>query len=260
MANLVTRDQWNARTHKGHTPLRERPRGVKYHYVGGRVEPDIVKDHGQCVALVKSIQRHHMDTNLWADIGYSVQCCPHREIFIGRGPGVVPAANGPGLNAQHYAILALVGDSGLVVPTDDMLHGLLDARAWLMGLREEEQPCGGEVLGHRDGYGTECPGDWLYDWIRRGHPRPGGAGSPRPVSQPPPWPGRVLEYPPLQTGDDVRTWQRQMARRGWRIDVDGRFGPTSREVARAFQKEKGFRVTGRVGRDDWRAAWLAPIT
>ncbi|MFD1937559.1 peptidoglycan-binding protein [Nonomuraea mangrovi] len=141
-----------------------------------------------------------------------------------------------------------------------MLHGLLDARDWLMGLPAQRMPCGGEVLGHCDGYETTCPGEWLYEWIGRGYPRPGGPGSVRPVSPAPAWPGRVLEYPPLMSGDDVRAWGSRWPRRGWRIAVDGRFGPDSREVARAFQREKGRRVTGRVGREDWRAAWLAPIT
>ncbi|MFI6289990.1 N-acetylmuramoyl-L-alanine amidase [Nonomuraea sp. NPDC050790] len=258
MINLVTRERWNARQHKGQVALKSNPRGVKFHYVGGRVDPAIVADHSQCIALMKSIQRDHMDRRLWADIGYTACTCPHREVFIGRGPGVLPAANGEGLNAGDYALMAMVGDSGLVVPPDGMLHGLLDARAWLMGLPERDRPCGGEVRGHRDGFDTSCPGDWLYGWVRRGHPRPGGEGGVRP--EPPAWPGRVLEYPPVMAGDDVRTWQRQMKRRGWRIDVDGRFGPQSRQVALAFQREKGLRVTGKVGRDDWREAWLAPIT
>jgi hypothetical protein len=59
---------------------------------------------------------------------------------------------------------------------------------------------------------------------------------------------------------DVRTWQRQMARRTWHIAVDGVFGRQSARVARRFQAEKGLRVDGLVGRETWDAAWRRPVT
>ncbi|MFI9595313.1 peptidoglycan-binding protein [Nonomuraea sp. NPDC052265] len=62
------------------------------------------------------------------------------------------------------------------------------------------------------------------------------------------------------TGQDVRTWQAQMARRGWQIAVDGVFGAASQAVAAAFQREKGLPVSGRVNRGTWEAAWTAPTT
>lgn len=49
----------------------------------------------------------------YIDIGYNLICCPHSYVFIGRGAHRVPAANGPGLNSQHYAVLALVGVLGV---------------------------------------------------------------------------------------------------------------------------------------------------
>ncbi|MFF3441719.1 N-acetylmuramoyl-L-alanine amidase [Streptosporangium sp. NPDC002721] len=260
MVQLVDRDQWGARSPKGITVLQSRPKGVKIHFVGDRVDPAIVNSHGKCLALAKSIQKHHMDTNLWGDIGYTGLICPHRQLLLGRGPGLLPAANGNGLNSNHYAIMAMVGTSGLVVPPDDMLHGLVDAFHWLRRLPAKEKPCGQEVLGHRDGWDTDCPGEWLYAWIQRGYPRPDGGAPPAPGADMPPWPGRVLEYPPAAVGDDVLTWQKQMRRRGWPITVDGSYGPQSRDIARQFQMEKGLRTSGKVGRDDWEAAWLAPIT
>jgi peptidoglycan hydrolase-like protein with peptidoglycan-binding domain len=60
-------------------------------------------------------------------------------------------------------------------------------------------------------------------------------------------------------GADVRAWQAQMARRGWRIRVDGLFGPESERVARGFQRNKGLLVDGVVGRQTWAAAWRLPV-
>jgi hypothetical protein len=52
-----------------------------------------------------------------------------------------------------------------------------------------------------------------------------GPAPPAPV--PPPFPGRNLQQPPTMSGNDVTTWQTQMARRGWPLTVDGQYGPSS---------------------------------
>jgi peptidoglycan hydrolase-like protein with peptidoglycan-binding domain len=57
----------------------------------------------------------------------------------------------------------------------------------------------------------------------------------------------------------VRAWQQQMARRTWRIRVDGIFGPESQRVARQFQRIKGLRVDGLVGPQTWDASWRLPV-
>lgn len=76
----------------------------------------------------------------------------------------------------------------------------------------------------------------------------------------PAFPGRKLLQPPAMTGDDVRTWQAQMASRGWLITANGSYDAASEHICRQFQKEKGLNVTGFVGPATWKAAWEAPVT
>ncbi|MFI6516862.1 N-acetylmuramoyl-L-alanine amidase [Spirillospora sp. NPDC050679] len=255
---LVSRSQWGARAARGAERLGS-TRGVKVHYVGSHVDPRLKDDHGRCAGVVRGIQRQHMDGNGWNDIGYSMAVCPHGHVFVGRGPHRLPAANGPGLNAGHYAVLGLVGDSGLTRPTDAMLHGIRDAVEYLRA----QGSAGKEIKGHKDGYSTSCPGPALYAWVKAGAPRPGGA-APAPGGggggKAPAWPGRYLSCPPVMRGDDVRTWQAQMRERGWSIAADGAYGPDSRRVCVAFQSEKGLAADGIVGPDTWKAAWTAPVT
>ncbi|GII77332.1 N-acetylmuramoyl-L-alanine amidase [Sphaerisporangium rufum] len=254
--DLVSRKQWGARAPRGSYSALASTKGVKVHYTGGRVDPAIVQDHAKCVAMVRTIQGHHMDGNGWLDIGYSMVACPHRKVFVGRGPRHLPAANGPGLNSGHYAVLGLVGNSGLVKPPDGMLHGILDAIEYL----RREGGAGKEIKGHRDGYATDCPGAALYAWVKKGAPRPGG--TPPPQTEPsdhPEFPGRLLKYPPVMHGDDVRTWQAQMDKRGFTIDVDGAYGPASRDVCVRFQRQQHLDDDGIVGRRTWDAAFEAPI-
>lgn len=64
-----------------------------------------------------------------------------------------------------------------------------------------------------------------------------------------------------RTGHDgLYTWQNRMRARGWRITADGLYGPETRTVATAFQREKQLGVDGLIGPETWRAAWTAPIT
>ncbi|MEV4093778.1 peptidoglycan recognition protein family protein [Streptosporangium saharense] len=168
MIDLVSRSTWGARAPSGSYTTLASTRGVKVHYTGGHVDPATLTDHSRCVAAVRGIQRGHMDGNGWIDIGYSMIACPHRKVFVGRGPGHLPAANGPGLNSAHYAVLGLVGTSGVVTPPDGVLHGIRDAIEWLRA----KGGAGKEIKGHRDGYSTDCPGDALYAWVQAGAPRP----------------------------------------------------------------------------------------
>lgn len=266
--DLVTRSQWGARSPRGSYTTITWTKGVKVHYTGGRVDPGIVKDHSKCVAMVKSFQSYHMDGNGWLDLAYSMVACPHRKVFVGRGPGHLTAANGPGLNAGHYSVLGLVGSSGLVQPNDNMLHGILDAIAYL----RDKGGAGKEIKGHRDGYFTDCPGGPLYAWVNKGAPRPGSTGTPAPAKPEPAtkpievvwdgdvprFPGRVLKYvkgKPYMQGEDVRTWQAKLQKRGWDIDVDGLYGQESENVCEGYQRATKLVVSGDVDRTTWAMTW-----
>jgi peptidoglycan hydrolase-like protein with peptidoglycan-binding domain len=94
----------------------------------------------------------------------------------------------------------------------------------------------------------------------------GGQAS-KPPDQPPSGGGAApplhVDYFGIDHNDycsDVRVWQDKMRSRGWGIDVDGAFGPQSRDICIQFQEEKGLGVDGYVGPETWNATWNAPIT
>ncbi|MEU4228324.1 N-acetylmuramoyl-L-alanine amidase [Nonomuraea sp. NPDC026600] len=257
MVDLVSRKEWDARPPELVTRLQHAPAGVKVHYLAGKVSPGLVDDHGLCVDLVQEVQHWHMDDNGWNDTAYSGLVCPHRKVFVGRGPWALPAANGEGLNSEHYALACLLGDKGLTTPPDGMLLGLADGIRWLRC----EGGAGDDIAGHRDGYDTGCPGEPLYAVVKRWR-REGLPLLPGPVRPPsvPPF-ARVLAYPPIMRGADVRMWQAQMRHRGWNIAVDGAFGPQSQMIAAEFAERKGIgQAGGRVTWPVWDAAWSLPIT
>jgi hypothetical protein len=128
------------------------------------------------------------------------------------------------------------------------------------------------IVGHADvthawGEGNHTDPGNLFDWGRfiayvvaaSGEPATSPPLPPSTVA--PAWPGRYLRVQsPTINGPDVRTWQARMSVRGWRITVDGWYGPQSAGVCQAFQREKGLSVDGVVGPVTWRASWDAPIT
>jgi hypothetical protein len=162
MTKIETRNAWNARASRGVSYLAS-ARGVKAHYTGGHVNPATLTDHEKCWAAVKGIQTGHMDGNGWNDIGYSMIVCNHAAM-IGRGAHVLPAANGPGLNSAHYAILVLVGTSGVTTMTAAMKLNFIGARAYL----RKYGGAGAEIKRHKDGYATDCPGPSVSAWVQAG--------------------------------------------------------------------------------------------
>lgn len=140
---------------------RANPRaGVVIHYDGSD-QGLAGKPHSACVAYWKNTRSFHMGARRgWADIGYSFGCCPHGEVFEGRGLGKVQAAQ-PGGNATWYSATLMSG------PTEDPTPAQIDAvrqlRAWLMS-----RGVGGAVRGHRDFFSTSCPGDRLYRLVKDG--------------------------------------------------------------------------------------------
>lgn len=254
--NIVSRARWGARAPRQALSGLSTARGVKIHYVGSAVTP-VPADRCAtgCRDKVRAIQRQHMDGNGWSDIGYNLLVCEHGVVWEGRGANKLPAANGAGLNSGHFAVCALLGTKGLVQPTDAMLHGLVDAIEYLRA-----RGAGREVKGHRDGYATDCPGEPLYAWVRRGAPRPGGAA---PVVEKTWLEALVSELPMLRKGSkgyDVKTVFYLLAARGYPLGAgldDTTFGDAMARRVREFQKAKKLDDDGIVGPLTW-AALIRP--
>ncbi|MBF8194397.1 N-acetylmuramoyl-L-alanine amidase [Nonomuraea sp. K274] len=247
--DLVSRKEWRAAAPTGSYTSVSSTRGVKVHYTGGPVPARIVDDHKLCVEHVRDVQRMHMSggrETAYIDIGYSMVACPHRKVFMGRGPHRLPAANGAGFNAGHYAVLLLVGSSGFVEPNAGVLHAGRDAIEYL----RKQGDAGPEIKGHRDGFATACPGGPLYAWVRAGAPRPGGAAADVDGGD------LVAKLPLLKVGSegwDVKTLRWLLGARGFPpVDLwSTEFDADLREVVVRFQREQHVDDDGLVGPDTW---------
>lgn len=88
----------------------------------------------------------------------------------------------------------------------------------------------------------------------------------KPTPKPPTKPTPHVPAFPRERGDDqlvrlgdkgaeVVAVQRRLRERGWRITVDGKYGPSTAAVVTAFQHEKHLQPDGVVGAATWRALW-----
>ncbi|MET9702329.1 peptidoglycan-binding protein [Streptomyces griseus] len=161
-------------------PSQSSAKGVKVHYEGTAVSTKLLTDHGACLDEWKNIRRSHLANTAenYSDVAYNYAACPHGYLLEGRGLRRRTGANGnQALNQQHYAILGLVGSSGLTEPPDAMLSAIRDGIDLL-----RKNGAGPEIKGHRDGYATACPGGPLYAWVKKGAPRPDEDGEEKPAA------------------------------------------------------------------------------
>ena len=89
--------------------------------------------------------------------------------------------------------------------------------------------------------------------------------TPQPVKQKPQTPiSNHPAYPMLlrkgSKGVFVVQLQQKLKDRGWKITVDGDFGPATDKVVRAYQKEKGLSVDGLIGPATWNSIFKSPVT
>lgn len=204
----------------------------------------------------------------------------------GRGLFRTQAAQ-PGGNTTYYSVTLATGPDDVV--TDVQINAVRQLREWLM---EPESSIAGAVKGHRDFISTSCPGTKAYRMVQDGTfrkkakwgkdvPKKPTPTEPAPAPSPKPNPGtsKAPKFPlprghyfgpksgPVSSVSgyyshraDLRKWQQRMRNRGWVISVDGLYGPQTKGVALAFQREKRLAADGLIGAQTWKAAWEAPVT
>jgi hypothetical protein len=137
----------------------------------------------QVPALLRGIQRYHMVSNGWNDIGYNFLVDRCGGVWEGRAGGITRAVIGAhtmGFNTSTTGI-ALIGNHTSVRPSArarasllhliswrlDVAHARPDAKMTLTARSGDKFPVGSRVTvravsGHRDLFPTSCPGAVAY--------------------------------------------------------------------------------------------------
>ncbi|MFC3997897.1 peptidoglycan recognition family protein [Nocardiopsis sediminis] len=163
---VYTRSEWGARSAKaGAQVLAKGPDRIVVHHTATSNSTDYSASHA--AALSRSIQRFHMDTNGWSDIGQQLTVSRGGYIMEGRNrtlPAIRDGGHVVGAHtADHNSHAIGIESEGTYTssaPTDKLLESLIATCAWLCavyGLNPAQA-----IVGHRDYNVTTCPGDGLY--------------------------------------------------------------------------------------------------
>lgn len=163
---VYTRSNWGARSPKGPvTVLSKGPTHIVVHHTATANTSDY--STSRAAALSRSIQRHHMDTNGWSDLGQQLTISRgghimegrHRSLRAIREGGHVVGAHTANHNA-HTIGIENEGTYTSVRPPAQLMDSLIDTCVWLC-LVYRLDPVEA-IVGHRDYNATACPGDQLY--------------------------------------------------------------------------------------------------
>jgi N-acetylmuramoyl-L-alanine amidase len=159
--NIRTRAQWGSRS-TSLTWLSTQPPNafVIHHTAGARCSTQAA-----CDQQMRYIQNFHMNTNGWADIGYTFCIGDNAQIYEGRGWNR-HGAHAPGFNGRSIG-LCFFGNFNTVLPPAAALN---TAQAFITCARDWGRLTATyRLLGHRQDAAsdpTDCPGNLLFNTIR----------------------------------------------------------------------------------------------
>lgn len=168
MIEVVSREEWGARSPKSRSQIPDHPKGFGLHWNGPPMNLIGGCNNGSlCAAKVRQIQNYHMDEKEWYDLAYSYLVCPScGRIYEGRTFGIRTAANGTNrANNKYHAVMVMFGEGEPF--TDQAKVSVL----YMADLHENEYGTS-EIRPHRKFKSTGCPGPEATKWARNGAPPP----------------------------------------------------------------------------------------
>jgi len=146
----ITREQWGAKPPKNAYSQNIDIKGLAVHYTA----MDSPQNEIEEIQQLKNIQKFHQVDRGWNDIGYSFLVGDSGNLYIGRGLGNRPASQGTNDgNKQYYSICWLGGVND--TPSSKALKTI--KQLW--------KEIGGELKPHSSFKATNCPDDFLREWI-----------------------------------------------------------------------------------------------
>ncbi|KAL4711796.1 hypothetical protein ACJJTC_005965 [Scirpophaga incertulas] len=157
---FVDRAGWNARTPSKKNPLTT---PVPYVVIHHSYTPPACRTGCECKEAMRQMQNFHMDDRGWWDIGYNFGVGSDGVAYEGRGWTTL------GAHALHFNSVSigicLIGDWRYEVPPADQIK---TAQALIAsGVEQGFIQSDYKLVGHRQVRDTECPGDALFNEIKK---------------------------------------------------------------------------------------------
>ena len=149
------------------------PGGPEYTYVANAIVHHTVNSNnygpGDAVGIMRGIWAYHVQSLGYCDIAYNFLIDNYGVAYEGRLGGIDQAVLGAhSLNWNTGTTgVAILGTFNDVLPSDAALTTLQDVIRWKFKIHGVDpfEVDYAHILGHRDTYATECPGQALYDYL-----------------------------------------------------------------------------------------------
>ena len=175
---IQSRESWSARDFKGTPQIASELKMAIVHHTVNRNGYAA----GEVAGMIAAIQRYHMDSNGWSDIGYNFVVDRFGRAWDARQGGTHNAVIGGHAYGHNTATtgIAVLGDHQAAWPSGSAVEAVTALAAWKLDLHGCDvaapvwysSPATGKsgtyqrIIGHRDvgaaGGGTSCPGQYLY--------------------------------------------------------------------------------------------------
>jgi hypothetical protein len=168
---VYTRKEWGAVAPKQAPRVLDRPPDhIIVHHTASPNTGEITREHA--FGLSRQIQRFHMKTNGWDDIGEQLTISRGGYVMEGRAGSLQAIArNGLVVGAQslhHNRHTLGIENEGTYLKDDvpgRLWRSLVEVCAWLCRVHDLDPAAA--IVGHRDYNSTDCPGDALYQRLPR---------------------------------------------------------------------------------------------
>ncbi|CAH1153562.1 unnamed protein product [Phaedon cochleariae] len=158
--NIISRSSWGAVPAKSRQNLSQNP---PPYVVVHHSETPACQTTEKCKQRIKNIQYDHMTNRNWQDIGYNFLIGGDGNIYEGRGWGT-HGSHVPKYNRRSIGI-CLIGDFTRNPPPSvqlTALNDLISCASDTNNIRSDYH-----LIGHRQGRETDCPGDALFEEVKR---------------------------------------------------------------------------------------------
>jgi hypothetical protein len=153
---VMQRSEWGARAPRLAQMARRKPSqitDVVFHYADLAAHGDLASEAG----AVRAIQRHHMESRGWADIGYNAIVGLSGTIYDGRDHLYVPA-HCAGFNTPSLGVCFLTRDA-ITLTAGYSAQWVTLLGEFVLGRKLRKSV-------HSDHVATACPGDDLRSWLK----------------------------------------------------------------------------------------------
>ncbi|XP_018337898.1 PREDICTED: peptidoglycan-recognition protein SC2-like [Trachymyrmex septentrionalis] len=158
--NIISRKEWGGRQPKSQAPdLKFKP--APYVIIHHSVSPGC-KTRAACQLKVRQFQNYHMDKKGWSDIGYNFLVGEDGNVYEGVGWDKKGAHSIP-FNNKSIGI-CIIGDYRNRTPNAAAVQAVANLIAY--GVESNKIKSNYKLLGHRQTWSTECPGNSLYTMIK----------------------------------------------------------------------------------------------